>query len=53
MNVLKYTKAIVAGVGAVLVVVSAAMSGSVVDPQSIIAVLAALGVYAFPNKDAA
>lgn len=52
MEVLKYTKAIVAGVAAVLIVVSAAMTGSAVDPEAIIAVVAALGVYALPNKAA-
>lgn len=51
MNILKYTKAVVAGVAAVLIVVSAAATGSVVDPQAIIAVVSALGVFALPNKE--
>jgi len=49
---LKYTKAIVAGVAAVLIVVSGAMTGAPVSTEAIIAVLGALGVFALPNKEA-
>lgn len=50
---LKYTKAVVATVAATLIVVTSVMTGAMLDAQSIIAILGALGVFALPNKDAA
>jgi len=51
MEWLKYTKAVVAGVAAVLIVVTGMVTGEPVNAESIIAVLGALGVYALPNKE--
>lgn len=50
----KYTKAILAGLGAVLVTLTSAITGGISQSELIqlaVAFLGAAGVYQFPNKD--